>query len=48
MNQNQRNNVVKSLVDFITRVSAGNTTCEAEVEVLPQVVKALVEIMVRL
>lgn len=41
MDETQYKQVIKALVGFIERVSDGKTTCETEVEVLPQVVEAL-------
>lgn len=36
-----------SLLDFVKRVSKGETTSETEVQVLPEVAKVLMELFVR-
>lgn len=44
MNEEQYRTVIASLVEFIVRVSKGETTSEKEVEVLPEVVSALAKL----
>lgn len=41
MNNEQTKEVINALVDFVTRVSKGETTSETEVLVLPEIVKVL-------
>ena len=42
MSNEQLNEISDCLVKFVKRVSDGQTTCETEVEVLPQVVSVLI------
>ena len=44
MNKEQKEKVVKKLVDFVVRVAEGKQTSETEVKVLPEVVKVLIEL----
>ncbi len=44
MNKEQKKKVVEALVDFVVRVAEGKQTSGTEVEVLPEVVKALIEL----
>lgn len=41
MDQKQKDKVIEALVNFVVKVSEGNTTSETEVAVLPEVVKIL-------
>jgi hypothetical protein len=42
MTTNQEERVIEALVTFIERVAEGKATSETEIEVLPEVAKALV------
>ncbi|MDE5993919.1 MAG: hypothetical protein K2G60_00225 [Oscillospiraceae bacterium] len=44
MNEEQYKNVIAALVEFVVRVSKGETTSEKEVEVLPEVISGLIDI----
>lgn len=44
MNKEQREKIIKALVDFVVRVAEGKQTSETEVKVLPEVVKVLIEL----
>lgn len=41
MTNEQENEVIKALIDFVVRVSKGKTTSDTEVSVLPEVAKLL-------
>lgn len=41
MEREQERKVIEALTDFVIRVAKGKATSETEVEVLPEVVKAL-------
>lgn len=44
MSKEQKEKVVKKLVDYVVRVAEGKQTSGTEVEVLPEVVKVLIEL----
>lgn len=44
MSKEQKEKVVKKLVDFVVRVAEGKQTSGTEVKVLPEVVKVLIEL----
>lgn len=45
MDKEQYNSVAEALVEFILRVSKGETTSEKEVEILPEVVSVLIKLI---
>lgn len=44
MSVEQKKKITVALVDFIERVAHGNTTSETEIEALPEVVNALINL----